>query len=111
MDHTLFSFGDVSLKAYHHLKNLKHIESHGINLNNVFSGLARGEMPSISTCQTILIHALWADMDSMSERIKFSSDYFKKVGVHRASDDVLKFVFEALRVPEDKESDDAEKKI
>ena len=110
MDYTPFTVGDVSFKAYHNLKNLNHIESHGINLNNVFSGLGRGEMPSISTCQNILIHALWVDVPSLSERKKFSSDYFKKVGAYKASDDVLKFVFSALRVPEDKEGDDTEKK-
>jgi|TARA_R100001163_G_scaffold2519_3_gene3912 hypothetical protein len=110
MSFTVFEAGGDSLKAHHHLKNLKYIESHGLNLNVIFSDLSHGVMPSITSCEKILFHALWADIDSREDRQKFVKNFFEQNGAFKASDRILTFVLEALRMPKQEESEDVEKK-
>lgn len=110
MSFTVFEVDGDSLKAYHHLKNLKYIESHGLNLNVIFSDLSRGVMPPITSCEKILFHALWADVEKREDRQKFVKKFFEENGAFKASDHVLTFILEALRMPKQEESEDVEKK-
>ena len=109
-EYTEFTYGDKSAKAYHHIKGLKKIESSGINLNNVFSGISQAIMPSVTESENILYNALWSDIENMKERREFVDGFFAAHGAFRASDLVLAFVLDAMKMPKVEDDGDGEKK-
>lgn len=111
---TLFKVRDREAKAYHSLDNLYRIENSGTNLNQIYFDVMNEAVQgktyalSLSECQKILNSALEADLSDLKERSKFIKDYLDYQRV-KASTEVLGFVIEALKMPED-DSEAEEKK-
>jgi len=104
--HTTFKVGVRVAKAYHSLDNLYRIENSGVNLNQIYfdvmSEAVNGKTYAISfsECQKILNAALEADLEDLKDRSSFIREYLDHNRV-KASTEVLSFVIEALKMPED----------